>query len=185
MIQSRASCRDIYKTLSLVVVRASYILDVIGIWLPPFCTLSTSDPKALDILLRIASVHRNIWPLLLSLLCNLCPAFWLRVDLPRDLSSHLASLQVVLHWRRSLLDFHSEDDFLNGAMLAVQLASIHRPRWPAPKVTCPLRKELAKKSGFILLKRLSERVGFLNRLPRTMTILLLLQILLFQLQVKR
>lgn len=70
-----------------------------------------------------------------------------------------------------MLDFHSEDDFLNGAMLAVQLASIHRLRRPALKVTCLLSKELAKKSGLILLKRLSELVGFMNRLLRTMTIL--------------
>lgn len=77
-------------------------------------------------------------------------------------------------WRRSLPDFHSEDDFLNGAMLAGQLASSHRPRRPAPKVTFPLSKELAKKSGFIVLKRLSELVGFMNRLLRTMTISLLL-----------
>lgn len=50
-------------------------------------------------------------------------------------------------------DFYSEDDFQNGAMLPIQLASVHRLRSPASKVTCPLSKELARKSWFFLLKR--------------------------------
>lgn len=86
------------KTLPSVMVHTSQIPNAIGIWLPPFCILSTSNPKALDISSRIISIHRNVWPLLPS------------------------------------------------------------------RLTCPLSRELAKKSGFILLKRLSELAGFIRRL---------------------
>lgn len=71
--------------------------------------------------------------------------------------------------------FHSEHDFQNGTVLPIQLASVHRLRSPASKVTCYLSKELAQESWFILLKRLSELVGLISRFLRTMAIFLLLQ----------
>ena len=139
MLASRTSCSYMWKAASSAVLQASWILNVIDIWLPHFYIVSSSSPQALDILSGIAS----IWPSLSCLLFNLFPAYWLRVApaqgplMQRGLSSRtqsgrgepvvtvhggqcspcqpgaepreppaaaVATLQAVLHWRRSSLD---------------------------------------------------------------------------------
>jgi len=137
----------------------------------------------------IASINWNVWPPLLSFLFNLLLA--LVAESRPCPATRSADLQLCVCGRCckeghcwTLFPFGREfSSWSNAANTAC--FSLHRLRSPASEVTCHLSKELAgNKSWFTLLNRLSEAVRCMGRLLRTLAIFLLLQTLLFWLQVK-